>query len=115
MPSFPAATHGVSAVGVVVDFGLSHRTIARLRVAVQIWQRWARSRCRSGRGGLGPGADVAAAGPVPVQMRRTLTLTAKWSPPTITALPIASRVVIENSAKGTKNPRRVAISKKEYR
>jgi hypothetical protein len=35
---------------------------------VQMWQGWAQSQCRCGRGGPCPGADVAGMGSVPVQM-----------------------------------------------
>ena len=37
-------------------------------VPVQMWQGFARSRCRCGRGEPGPDADVAGVSPVPVQM-----------------------------------------------
>ena len=36
---------------------------------VQLWQRWAQSRCKCGSAGPSPGADVRAVGAVPVQMR----------------------------------------------
>jgi hypothetical protein len=39
-----------------------------LPVPVQMWQGWAQSRCRRGRGEPSPGADVAGVSPVLVQM-----------------------------------------------
>ena len=41
---------------------------AVLQVPVQMWRQWAQSRCRCGRGGPNPGADVAVVGVVPAQM-----------------------------------------------
>ena len=41
---------------------------SRARVPVQMWEGWAQSRCRCGRGGPSPGAHVGGVGPVPVQM-----------------------------------------------
>ena len=40
----------------------------RSPVPVQMWEGQAQSRCRCGRDGPSPGADVGGMGPVPVQM-----------------------------------------------
>jgi hypothetical protein len=62
-PVSPLLPHQMGNVG---SAGTAARS--RARVPVQMWEGWAESRCRCGRGGPSPGADVGGVGPVPVQM-----------------------------------------------
>ena len=48
----------------------SYSLVRLCPVLVHKWEGWAQSRCRCGRGGPSPGADVGGVGPVPVQIGR---------------------------------------------